>query len=116
MSRASGADAYVHWEGTGARSFFRSSSVKGEVVRALVRARLLLPQLHENVVEQRRRAEPVEVRRQPVRSECLVELDEVLDGLLRLTDAACRLHPDHATGLVVDVPDRLEHARRYRQG
>src|SRR6266700_7462290 len=47
MSRASGADAYVHSDGTGARSCFRSSSVNGEVVRALVRARLLLPELHQ---------------------------------------------------------------------
>src|SRR5438132_10004252 len=110
MSRASGADAYVHSEGTGARSRFRSSSVKGEVVRALVRARLLLPELHEDVVEERGRPEPVEVGREPVRPERLVELDQVLHGLLRLADAARRLHSDHATGLVVDVADRLEHA------
>src|SRR5205809_5387826 len=99
MSRASGADAYVHSEGTGARSCFRSSSVKGEVVRALVRARLLLPKLHQEIVQERRRAEPVQVRRKPVGTECLVQLHEVLDGLLRLADASRRLHPDHAAGL-----------------
>ena len=44
-----------------------------------------------------------------------MELDEVLDGLLRLADAACRLHSDHAAGLLVDVADRLEHAERDRK-
>src|SRR5690349_5963938 len=92
MSRASGAGAYVQPDGTGARSCFRSSSVNGEVVRALVCARLLLPQLHQDVVQQRRRAEPVQVRRQPVRPERLVELHEVLHRLLRLADTAGGLH------------------------
>src|SRR5919201_6790706 len=103
MSSASGADAYVQSDGTGARSRFRSSSVNGEVVRALVRARLLLPQLHQDVVQQRRGAEAVEVGRKPVRAERLVQLHEVLHRLLRLADAAGRLHADHAAGLVVDV-------------
>src|SRR5207302_5250578 len=60
-SRASGAGAYVQSFGTGARSCFRSSSVKREVVRALVGARALLAQLHQDVVEERRRAETIEV-------------------------------------------------------
>src|SRR5919204_4535124 len=110
MSRASGAEAYVQSDGTGARSRFRSSSVNGEVVRALVRARLLLPQLHEDVVEQRRRAETIEVGGQPIGTERLVQLDEVLHRLLRLADPACGLHADHPPRLVVDVSNRLEHA------
>src|SRR5881396_3039222 len=105
MSRASGAGAYVHSFGTGARSCFRSRSVNGEVVRALVRAGLLLPELHEHVVEERRGAETIEVRRQPFGAECLVQLHEVLHRLLRLPDAAGRLHADDAAGLRVDVTD-----------
>src|SRR5437867_12105330 len=110
MSRASGAGAYVQSFGTGARSCVRSRSVKGEVVRALVGARPLLPQLHEDVVEERRGAEAVEIGSQPVHAKRFVQLDEVLDGLLRLADATCGLHSDHATGFLVDVADRLEHA------
>src|SRR5215204_6165972 len=97
MSRASGAGAYSQPDGTGERSCRRSRSVNREVVRALVAARLLLSDLHQHVVQQRRRTQPVEVRCQPLRAESLVELDEVLDGLLRLTDAAGRLHPDLAS-------------------
>src|SRR3954464_13258052 len=108
MSRDSGAGAYVQSDGTGAPgSCFRSSSVNGEVVRALVRARLLLPQLHEHVVQQRGRAESVEIWRQPLGPERLVQLDEVLPRLLRLANPAGRLHADHATGLRVHVADRL---------
>src|SRR5262249_61162701 len=107
MSRASGAGAYVQSDGTGARSCFRSSSVNGEVVRALVRARLLLPQLHQHVVQERRRAEPVQVRREPVRAEGFVQLNEVLHCLLRLADAACRLYLGTAAGLRELVADGL---------
>src|SRR5271154_3465261 len=46
-----------------------SLSVEGEVVGALVRAGALDPKLHEDVVEERRRAEPVQLRRQPLRTE-----------------------------------------------
>src|SRR5205823_7223144 len=103
MSRASGADAYVHSFGTGVRSCFRSSSVNGEVIGALVSARLLLPQLHQDVVQKRRGAEPVEIGRQPLRAKRLVQLDEVLHGLFGLADPAGRLHADHAPGFLVDV-------------
>src|SRR5579859_4456244 len=71
-----------------------SLSVEGEVVAALVRARALLAELHEDVVEERRRAEPVQVGSQPVGTQRLVHEDEVLDGLLRLPDPARRLEPD----------------------
>src|SRR5713101_8289357 len=110
MSRDSGAGAYVQSFGTGACSCFRSSSVNGEVVGALVRARLLLPELHQHVVEERRGAQPIEVGRQPFWPERLVQLNEVLNGLLRLTNAAGGLHPHHPARLLANVPDRLEHA------
>src|SRR6476469_8001031 len=53
-------------------------SIQGEVVAALVCAGALLAQLHQDVVEQRRRAEPVQVGRQPVRPEGLVHEHQVL--------------------------------------
>src|SRR3954447_16130382 len=100
MSRDSGAGAYVQSVGT--------MSVKSEVVLALVDAGLLLADLHENVIEERRRAEPVEVGRQPVRPERLVHEHEMLDRLLRLSDPAGRLEADAPAGLVEDVAARLE--------
>src|SRR5213083_313826 len=99
MSRDSGAGAYVHSLGTGARSCLRSRSVKGEVVRALVHARLLLPQLHEAVVEERRRADSVAVGGQPVGPERLVHEHEMLDRLLRGADAAGGLEADDTARL-----------------
>src|SRR5262249_7687521 len=59
------------------------ASVEREVVRALVDARLLLAELHEDVVEQRRRTDAVQIRIEPVRPERLVHEDQVLDRLLR---------------------------------
>src|SRR5919109_3688183 len=105
MSRASGAVAYSQPDGTGARSRFRSSSVNGEVVRALVPARLLLSDLHQDVVQQRRGPEPVQVGRQPFGPEGLVQLDQVLDSLLRLSDSPGRLHAHASSCLLVDVAD-----------
>src|SRR5579862_6187259 len=75
-------------------------SVEGEVVAALVGAGPLLAQLHQDVVEERRRAEPVQLRRQPLRPEGLVHQHEVLDRLLRLTDPARRLEPHPPAGLL----------------
>src|SRR5581483_5337894 len=46
---------------------FMHMSVDGEVVGALVRAGLLLAQLHEDVVQERRRTEAIELGRQPFR-------------------------------------------------
>src|ERR671923_359568 len=115
MSRASGAGAYSQTVGTGARSGLRSRSVNREVVQALIAAGLLLAELHEDVVEQRRRPESEEVRRQPIRPERLVDEDEALPGLFGGADAAGRLHPDHPTRLLVNVADRLEHHEGDRQ-
>src|SRR6266852_1657096 len=71
-----------------------SSSVTGEVLRILIAAGLLLADLHQHVVQERRGAEAEAVRRQPVGAERLVHDHEVLDGLLRSADPARRLHPD----------------------
>src|SRR5476649_1647132 len=109
MSRDSGAGAYVQSVGTGARSPRLESSVIREVVAGLVDAGLLLAELHQDVVHERRGAKTVEVRRQPVRTERLVNLDEILDRVLRCPDPARRLHADATSGLVEDVSDRLEH-------
>src|SRR3954451_6431372 len=100
MSRASGAGAYVQSFGTGARSCFRSISVKGEVVGALVDPGLLLSKLHEDVVQERRRADAVAIGCQPVGAERLVHEDEVLNCLLRLAHAARGLEPDDAARLL----------------
>src|SRR5262249_41672305 len=59
-----------------------SLSVSREVVAALVDAGALLAQLHEDVVEQRGRAEPVQLGGQPVRPQCFVHEDEMLHRLL----------------------------------
>src|SRR5712691_2634219 len=102
----------------GALSWRRASSrlslVNGEVIRVLVPAGSLLAYLHEHIVEERRRTEPVTVRRKPGQPERLVDLHEELHGLLRLADPARRLHPHDASGLLVDVADHFEHAELHR--
>src|SRR6476659_2511807 len=97
MSVDSGAGAYVQPCGTGERSWRFSTSVIGEVVRSLVAARLLGAQLPQDVVDETRGADPVEVGGQPVRAERLVHLDEILDRVLRRADAARGLHADLAS-------------------
>src|SRR4051812_11341662 len=52
-----------------------SLSVQGEVVAALVRAGALEAELHEDVVEERGGAQPVEVGSQPFGTERLVDED-----------------------------------------
>src|SRR3954452_14349633 len=116
MSRDSGAGAYVQSVGTGARSCLRSSSVNGEVVRALVPAGLLLAELHEHVVQERRRAYAVAVGGEPVGAERLVDEDQMLDRVLGGAHATGRLEADDASGLVVHITDRLEHAERDGKG
>src|SRR3954449_13026058 len=100
MSVDSGAGASVQSAGTGAWSPGFATSVIREVVLRLVRAGLLLAQLHEDVVDEARRADAVQVGCQPVRAERLVHLHEVLDRVLRGADAACGLYPDPAAGLL----------------
>src|SRR5436853_7348986 len=101
MSVDSGAGAYAHSFGTGARSCLCSSSVNGEVVRALIAAGLLLAQLHQNVVEKRRRADAVTVGSQPVDAERFVDEDEMLDRVLRDAHASGGLEADDAAGLLM---------------
>src|SRR3954470_22070385 len=105
-SLASGAGAYSQAVGIGATARFFAgafSSINGEVVRVLVAAGALLAELHEDVVEERRRAHAIAVRREPRDTEGLVHLHQVLHRLLRLTDAARDLHADDAAGLLVHV-------------
>src|SRR5919106_4206255 len=106
MSRASGAGAYVQSDGTGARSWRRSTSptsIHREVVGRLVRAGLLLADLHEHVVQERGGAEAEQVWRHPVEPQRLVQQHEVLDGLLRGADPTRGLHSHLAAGLLVHV-------------
>src|SRR2546425_2895822 len=99
MSRDSGAGAYS--QGT-ARSGLCSPrdwsvsrvirpSIDREVVGSLVGTGALLVDLHEDVVEQRRCADPKQVGRHPVWPQRLVEQHQILDGLLRLADSSGNL-------------------------
>src|SRR5581483_3428818 len=115
MSVDSGAGAYVQPAGTGERSLRLATSVIGEVVLRLVGARALLAELHQDVVDEARGADAVEVWRQPVGAERLVHLHEVLDRILRGADAASWLHADLASRLLVHVADRLEHHELHGQ-
>src|SRR5438132_4334354 len=120
MSLASGAGAYCHcpaWAGrrSSRRSNFfanRSSSVDREIVGTLIGPGPLLDELHQHVVQQRGGADAEAVGRHPLGAERLVEEHEVLDGLLRLTDAAGHLHTDPAARLAFEVACRLHHAQR----
>ena len=88
----------------------------GEVVGGLVDAGLLLADLHEDVVQERRGAEPEPLGCQPLAAERLVQDAQVLDRELGVADPAGRLHPHPAAGLGLDVADRLEHAQGHGQG
>src|SRR5436190_1297699 len=88
--------------------------VDREVIRRLVAAGLLLADLHQHVVQERRGAEAEQVGRQPVDPERLVDAHERLHRLLRVPHPAGGLHADAAAGLLEDVPDRLEHDQRHR--
>src|SRR5260221_8682672 len=103
MSVLSGAGAYVQSVGTGERSWRFSTSVIREVILRPVAAGLLRAELHQDVVDEARRTDAVEVGRQPVRAEGLVHLHEILDRILRRADAPGRLHPDLAARFLVDV-------------
>src|SRR2546423_5719577 len=111
MSRDSGAGAYSHPLGIAALAGLRATSrfvlVNGEVVRVLVAPGPLLPDLHEHVVEQARRAESVSVGSEPREPKGLVDLDEVLHRLLPLPDAARRLPPHDPPRLLLPVANHL---------
>src|SRR5690349_2329997 len=105
MSAASGAGAYSK----PVAGVTALASVVGEVVKGLVSAFALFDHLQQHIVEQARRAEPQEVRREPGGAERLRGEDEVGDGLLGRADAARRFETDPAAGFAVEVADRLEH-------
>src|SRR2546422_5299667 len=69
-------------------------SVLRKVVLVLVPAARLLSELHEQIVGQRRGADPEEIRSQPGVSECLLDEDEQVECLFGGLDSAGRLHPD----------------------
>src|SRR5262245_62121420 len=57
----------------------RPTSVDREIVRPRVAAGALLVDLHQDVVQERRGADPEPIRRHPLGAEGLVQQDEVLD-------------------------------------
>src|SRR5258707_13665654 len=90
----SGAGAYskVCLARSVARGLFAiAMSVDREVIAGLVSARALFLDLHQHVVEQRGRTKPEPLGRHPLRSERLVQDDQVRDRLLRRANAARRL-------------------------
>src|SRR5690606_16947760 len=88
-------------------------SVLREVVGALVAARLEPADLHQDVVQQRRRADPEPVGAHPLLAESLVQHDEVADGVLGGADAAGGLHAHLDAGGGSEVADRLEHDEKH---
>src|SRR5260221_435302 len=78
------------------RHLYSSSppSIDREVVPTLIGAGLLLAQLHQDVVQERRGSKPEQLRRHPRLAHRLVQQDEVCEGELGVRDAAGRLPPD----------------------
>src|SRR5262249_5851295 len=107
------------WREGWTRASRPAPSVDREVIAGLIAPRLLLAELHEDVVQERRGAEAEEVRCHPLRAEGLVEGDEVLDRLLRSPDAPSRLDPDAVARPGVhgaDAPHQAEsHGQRRRR-
>src|SRR6266498_4707088 len=119
-SRDSGAGAYSQ-AGTlsGVRSSRRSISdtfspwsVDSGVIGALVGAGPLLLDLHQHIVQERGRSDPEQVLGHPVGTQCLVQQDQVLDGLLGLADSTGHLDPYPSPGLVIEIAGRFHHAQR----
>src|SRR5438128_8367754 len=74
------------------------SSIECEVIARLVCPSSFLPNLHQDVVEQRRRADAKQIRRHPLRPHRFVQEHEVRERELRVGDAAGRLHADSLAG------------------
>src|SRR3954453_584946 len=89
--------------------------VQGEVVGSGVAAGGQLLALHEQVVEQARRAEAEQVGVEPLLPRGLLDHHEVADRVLGRADAAGRLDADPAAGAGVEVAPRLEHDQRDRR-
>src|SRR4051794_19712768 len=85
-----------------------AASVQGEVVGAGVAAGGELLALHEQVVEQARRAEAEQLRVQPLLAGRLVDHDQVADGVLGRADPAGRLDADPPAGALAEVADGLQ--------
>src|SRR5690606_15106353 len=84
-----------------------SNSVLREVVGRCVPPGLEPADLHQHVVEERRRPETEHLRRHPTLAEGLVEQYQIPDGVLGGADATGGLHPHHDTGGVAEVTDRF---------
>src|SRR3954447_13501662 len=83
-------------------------SLLREVLRALIAARVPVLVLHQQVVQERRRADAEAVGRQPRLAQRLVDEDKLVDRLLGRAHAAGRLHADLAAGAPRVVAHRLE--------
>src|SRR5689334_14064851 len=113
-SVASGAGAYSKGWGLassrpGRFAIAIRSSILCEVVLRLVCPGALLGDLHENVVEEARGAQPEAVRGHPFRAKCLPEQHQVGDGELGGADPARRFEADCTACLAMEVADRLHH-------
>src|SRR5260370_5789817 len=87
--------------------FAIAMSVDREVIAGLISASALFLDLHEHVVEQGGRTEPEPLGRHPLRSERLVQDDQVRDRLLRRADASRRLEAHGAACLADEIADCL---------
>src|SRR4051812_21559240 len=107
---------------SGAGEYCQSSAVRGvvvaiqlllrEVLGTLVAPGLAVLVLHQEVVEQRRGADPEAIGRQPLVTERLVDEHELVDRLLAGAHATGRLHPDDTARAMHVVAYRLEHHQR----
>src|SRR5713101_2667824 len=95
--------------------FAIAMSVDREVIAGLVSASALFLDLHQHVVEQGGRTEPKPLGRHPLRSERLVQDDQVRDRLLRRANAARRLEAHRPTGLADEIADCLHHHQAHGQ-
>src|SRR5438132_5164888 len=91
------------------------SSVESKIIATLICPGSFLPNLHQDVIEQRRRANAKEIRRHPFRPHRLVQEHEIRERQLRVGNTARRLHADFLPGDVMKVTDYLEHDHIYLQ-
>src|SRR5918998_2586752 len=108
-SVASGAGEYS--QASAVRVAVRRSLLR-EVLGALVATGGPVLVLHEQVVEQRRGADPESIRRQPLVAQRLLDQHELVDRLLTGAHAARGLEADHAAGAADVVAHGLEHDPR----
>src|SRR5690348_4672515 len=111
-SIASGAGAYSKTCLASAADCFFVIAIRlidREVVDGLVGAGAFLVDLHEHVVQERRRAKAQPVGRHPVGAERLVSDNQERDRLLGGADAPGGLEADRPPRLADEVADRFHH-------